>query len=459
MFFKKIGVSLVVIIGMLSILGSQPMPNPTPVLQTIAVTGTLNGTDGLNAALPDVTLSVTHMANPTAPPEARIVYNNAPRLYNLKSLDLAVTASRGLPFKEEFVFMNLSHPYHNYGDNHMWLDDHMGDFSMIRVRKNDFSLPNNTFNSFRPINHRVPGATWLARIGESDPVLPWDLREVNTTGRCVGVTGSLMTLPVGDANVIDAIDCLDMHSLSSMILKRIALATHAAINNITYPFTSISVKNQKLSFIPNLPYGNGMRASIGFVYSVTIVINNGVVESKLYISLPISLVFMPATTGVIIDPITPNYTTNLGRMTVRHDGLVAGFVKNRVRANILAAIPIAAASFPPMLGAGLFLGITASVNPSINRGVNTGNVGRGDYNVLILPDIRSTVTKTVPNTIISLGRITSRTVPVAPAGVVVRVMANGVVTITTGLPDGTGTRVVIPRETVINPVSLYLLGW
>jgi len=449
--------------------GCTPIATLPP---SIDVAGRVHGVSGTGQAVPDFVVSLRH-TQPAA--ESRLVYRRGPSIQDVRRISLEATASNGLPFTEEWHFIHLSRVAQRPGDEPVliefsgepgWVRAHVGNLAWLVIRKNDLSLPSDSFSNFPPASLRPGGATVLARVEDDDPILPW-ARTTCGPPEVMPLAVTLRTLaPPG------GVDCFDMQSLTSTLLNNIAVTVANAAKG-----SSADVTRHRMFIVPHVPStpmaGQTPLPGIGFVYEATLVPTVGGTDvapftGSLTLSIPLTLHWLRSANGSLFDildpvgPASPHATmVNATRVTVHAtDGTIAAAAAQSLRLAVSAAIaaapmPTGPAGIP--LSSFLDLLFTESlVRPSGGLPAN--------FSLLAVPENQA-VAGAPQNSAMTLGPIViTDTAPAAPlpGGLGARTVvagAGGAVTVFLNL-NAAGTLVrsfALPTPTEPLPFKLILL--
>lgn len=440
---------------------------------SVVVEGRISGQDGAHQAVPDVVTTLTHDGTAAA----RTRYSRGIAIQDVESARLAMTASTGLPFAEEWHLLHLSRAGQRPGTEPVIVEfssdpgfvrSHTGELAWLTVRKHDLALPSATFSSFPQVSLRSGGALILSRVEDDDPVLPW------TSTACGGLATLPLTATLRPLAAPGGADCFDMQSLASLLLNQVAMAVTEAART-----RNARAVSHALAIVPHIatPATGGAptpRPGVGFVYRTTLEPMAGGVglapfTGTLTLSVPITWVFGRApgsnTVQTALDPISvPLVDTVLGngpRITVHAvDGSLSAAFAEQLRSGVLAAviaapIPTGPGGVPINSFLDLLLVLTVLENePALPV----------DFSVLALPADR-TVTGAPDNTALRMGEITFSTrtgvAPALPGGVGARTVAiagDGTVRVLVNL-NAAGTRVrsfALPEPTEPLPFNLVV---
>jgi hypothetical protein len=439
---------------------------------SIDVSGRVQGVDGTGQAVTDFVLSLRH----TQPaPEPHLAYRRS-GMQDVRRIALAATASTGLPFNEEWHFIHLSRDAQRPGAEPVllefsgepgWVSDHVGDLAWLVIRKNDVSLPSDSFSNFPPASLRSAGATILARVETDDPVLPWT-RATCSEPEAMPLSATLRSLaPPGQT------DCFDMQSLTSALLNNIAVtvADAAQVNNARVTLHRMAI----VPHVPSTPAGrDAPLPGIGFVYQAALeptVGGEGVgsFTGPLMVSVPLTLHWARDAIAngrlvVMLDPINAfvgQSRVNANRVTVHaNDGTIAAAVAQSLRQTVSDAIAAARLPTGPA-GIPLTSFLELLFTESLVR--PTGGLP-ANFSLLAVPENR-TVSGAPQNIAMTMGPIAITTVtPLTPLpggldALTVVTGAGGAVSVLRNL-NAAGTRVRrfdLPAPLEPLPFSLILL--
>jgi hypothetical protein len=317
---------------------------------SIDVSGRVQGVDGTGQAVTDFVLSLRH----TQPaPEPHLAYRRS-GMQDVRRIALAATASTGLPFNEEWHFIHLSRDAQRLGAEPVllefsgepgWVSDHVGDLAWLVIRKNDVSLPSDSFSNFPPASLRSAGATILARVETDDPVLPW------TRATCGMVEAMPLSATLRALAPPGQTDCFDMQSLTSALLNNIAVkvAEAAQANNAQVTLHRMAI----LPHVPSTPTGReAPLPGIGFVYQAALEptvggAGVGSFTGPLMLSVPLTLHWATPDGGLrlMLDPIDAfagHARVNANRVTVHaNDGTITAAFAQSLRQTVSDAIATA----------------------------------------------------------------------------------------------------------------------
>ncbi len=384
---------------------NPPVAPPEP---SITVTATLSGDDGAYTSMPSETLTLTHDTVGETP---RLEYRDNGVIQDLQSLSLAVTASAGEPFEEEFIFLSLSRNTPRSDDiiddeltaAPAWMRRHLGDLAVMRVRRDvGLSLQQTSFDSFPPATMRPAGATWLGRIEDDDAVLPWIVTE---DGGCNPVpTAQSFVAPAAGAGV----DCFDLQTLGGMFMAQIAVTMTEALAgaNVGLP---IAAGEHRMYIVPNYPFGPNDVPGFGFIYSVTI----NLVLGEVTADIPLGFHFVAVNAELprlelFIDPLggAPGVApfASPDRITLTYQpGIINQVAASAIREMIVASFE----SFvvPPISFQGVEVPVEQAIVQLIGNVALRPSITRPypeNFTVLAVPEQRATTETTVPNLILSI---------------------------------------------------------
>ncbi len=460
-------------IGLCFIAGCTSIPDPR-----ITVMGSLHGEDGAYMPVESVDLFVTHQPDVPLPRVDTELHG----MQDLKSVSMSVSESQGFPFdNEEFAFLSLSRGVPRVGEeesvvveltaDNLWVRRHRGDLAVLRLRKDDVSLPTTEFDDFDAAGMRPAGASWLARLESDDRRIPWIIEPAAGNCTAVPLVASLSAPTAGQT-----VDCFDLSTLANMFFANLAVTVVEELDKADLP-VPVSAGQHRFYLVPHLELEgeNDTYLGFGFLYEARISLNMiGAALATIKATVPISIHFVPVDPPganpprleLLIDPVGAPASTipwaNIDRVTVEYeDGPINGFLAEQVRQTVVDALsgfvlpPVAVASTELTAGEALSLLISMTApRPAIVSPYPD------DFNVIALPEQRVTLDATLSNQVLSYGSVTTSVTydnlagPAAPdmtGTVVTAVDAAGRVTKTTMI-NNTGT---IRRVTTLFPVNRH----
>lgn len=440
----------------------------TVLPSSITIEGQLTGTDGTGTPVPATVLTVARDSVGTSP---RIEYRASGGLQRLQGVGISVVQSTGLPEAEEFFILSMSRlgfppgsnisPLNEITGAQGWMRGHLGDMVVLPLRKDDVSLPSNSFTEFQPSQLRPAGAVWLARIEDNAPVIPWRISVTDANCSIVPMAQSMIAPPPGQTQ-----DCFDFETLSSMFLTTLAVGVTEAVANVDIPASTVSASNHQLHIIPHLRSNVG-DPGFGFVYSVNITVSAvGLPVAGATVHVPISMHFR-SDGGLIVDPMTGlNDPANPARVTVTYgDGPLDGVVANMIHTQIIEAL--GEIMLPPVtfgtvtLPDGTIVPLSTSAENAFELLINqvSGRSSTADANfaVIALPEQSATINGTITNIALSIPAIT-RTVAMPIPGIVAGATADGTGTVrVVQVSESAVIIFMVPRPTVENGYRLAFL--
>jgi hypothetical protein len=382
---------------------------------SITVQGSLRGRDGVGAAVPDTTLTITHLQSGNTDPRLR--YLRSP-IQNLDMVLARATQHRGLPFPETWQVLGISRAgqrpgaepsFREFSGDPGWMRDHRGDLAWVSLRHRDTQIAQQNFSDFPAASIRGAGALVLARQEDDDPILPW--RDGNG---CAATLTQPLALTLRALVPIGAVDCFDMESLSSALLTQIAVV----VTDVARDRGAI-VRRHRLAVVPHLPTlaatpGGPTSPGFAFVYEGELEpsvgeVGVGAFTGVLTLSVPISLHWLRAADGTVtllMDPIGASFggtpTSNVARVTVSAaSGSIAASFADDLRRGVSAGL--AAAPLPTGPGG---ISLPAFLDLFFAESIGLGGNGRvpADFSVLALPSNLNTAGAPA-NVALALGQI------------------------------------------------------
>ncbi len=330
-------------VGLMRLVGCTPIQTLPP---SIDVSGRVQGVDGTGQAVPDSVLTLRH----TSPaPEPHLAFRRNPGIQDVKRLSLSATASTGLPFGEEWHFLHLSRDAQRPGADPVliefsgdpgWVRENVGDLAWLIIRKNDVSLPSDSFSNFPIASLRPSGTTILARVEDDDPILPW------VRGNCGPLEAMPLAVTLRNLAPPGGVDCFDMQSLASTLFNNVAItvANSAKGSNAQVTLHQLAI----VPHVPSTPAGAGAPLpGFGFVYQAVLEPDSGAsFTGRLTLSVPLSLHWRRLADGrfnVIVDPFGPAFPDTAlvsgNRVTVGAvDGTIAAGSAGSLRTSASAAV-------------------------------------------------------------------------------------------------------------------------
>jgi hypothetical protein len=402
----------------------------------IVLEATLEGVDGVGTAVAPVVARVTHHQYLE---RARLASLDGTTVSDLQRLALGVVSSRGGSFDppELYVALAFSRARAAISEGPSpdpelasasggleWMRAHTGDLAWLTLRHEDLAatpLPQAEITGFPPGFLRRAGAAWLARVEDDDLSLAWRVAQGASGCTILGLERTLVAPPAGDAD-----DCFDLETLLSILLIRLAIdvtiATEEGDFGIPLVIASVPVDVRavahRLYVIPHLRHPGTEAPGFGVVYQVDTVASTGLDVGAATLSVPLSFHFGPiafdsATNpryDLIIDPLgdppVAGPWRNPGRVTVRHDGGVAG---GALASGLLAGVTASLAAFerPTFDIAGTTFSFEEALELAIRNTFGTlGSVGiPHDHDVIALPETLPVVENAGSALTLGLGRI------------------------------------------------------
>ncbi|MCC5859910.1 MAG: hypothetical protein JJT90_17265 [Ectothiorhodospiraceae bacterium] len=451
--------------------------------QSITVAGSHEGTDGTFQPVAPVVSTVTHVPGEQLP---RVHYSRH-GMQNVQTVRLEATESTGLPLEEEFVFLSISRPAEQPGsavtpilertDVPGWIRAHIGDLAVLRIRKDDISLPQSDFSQFSAAALRPLGANWLARVEDDDRFLPWRRNVDETACFPIPMQQTFVRPPDGQGE-----DCFDMETLTAMLLSQFAAAVSEGVVDADIPLIGLSATQHRMYVVPHLQAGFADAPGFGFIYAVDVGVTLGVGIAQATVYAPVSIHFRRNPPGPMpdfeigIDPLgapPPNAPwLNIPRITVMYEqGPINEVVAGQIRGVVVNALE---EFTPPLIQAG---GIETDLEEALNFifavTMPRSSTSRPpvDHNVIALPEQRVTVDGTISPLAMSIPMVTvtEGVNPLAPASPDPETNLTGTLTVTTDAsgfvtlnrvldPLGQLSRVIrLAPITTHNRFALYML--
>jgi|GEM_PF-4774242 len=200
-----------------------------PERRTI-VRGSAGGFDSLSEPAVSPPIEFTHWARDRTP---RVVSTELD-LFHLAQQQIEIAPSIGKRFDERYVLVQSFQPALWPGtDKPMlreisnapgWLASRARDLSLLSIRYEDSAA---TTESFSSAERTDPGVTWLVRLEDDDRRVPW--RVVEGSQNCVGMpSATTWVAPPG----ADAIDCLDVETLTSIFLVQLGVRVSEELHKL-----------------------------------------------------------------------------------------------------------------------------------------------------------------------------------------------------------------------------------
>jgi hypothetical protein len=422
---------------------------------SITVSGRLSGVDGTGAPVSPTTLTLNRNSDVSNP---RLEYIPGGGPQDLRGVTITADQSTGLPVEEEFFFLSLSGTAHRPGSDNStlkeitadpgWMGNHIGDLVVLSLRKDDITLPSNEFDAFQPAQLRPAGASWLARVEDDDPTIPWFIPANSANCQVVALAASMVAPPQGQD-----IDCFDFQTFTSMLLTSFALEVTDAVARLETP--TVTATNHRLYVVPYLPSEFG-DPGFGLIYSVDLNIStDGIPLAEATAQVPISMHFR-WDGEFYTDPLSEGAHSNPDRVTVTYGSLLSEIAATQIHTTIVNTIgSVRLPTFSGVAGEEVFLLLFNQVSGRSSRAPK-------NFAVIALPEQLATIGATTTNSALSIPVVIRAVDAPGPSGSMNSVTTNpaGFVTVVRVAGTAPATAVItftIPRPTVLNSFKLVFL--
>ncbi len=304
--------------------------------------GRLRGNAVTGQPAADVVLELE--SHPSSSPP-RISYDSGGAIYDVRQLEVHVTANTGLPQPQQFVFLSVSRVASTQPsaltDVAGWVARHHGESVAVPIRQDDISLASRYY-FFPPPSPRRQGMAALALVEDDDKALPWRRLQSDTNAagfalpcRMIAIEVTLSTPPPGEA-----VDCFDLETLARMFFVPLAVQVHDAVREADLDqATSIIVQNHRLHAVPFIPKGGAAQGGFGLIYTSEVKVSFGFKLAELQLDIPLSFIFDFTGADLVIDPLSAgDEMQNLARVTVEYSGVAGLTAAEQVREAILPAL-------------------------------------------------------------------------------------------------------------------------
>jgi hypothetical protein len=387
----------------------------------------------------------------------RISYDSGGAIYDVRQLEVHVTANTGLPQPQQFVFLSVSRVASTQPtaltDVAGWVARHHGELVAVPIRQDDISLASRYY-FFPPPSPRRQGMAALALVEDDDKALPWRRLQSDTNAagfalpcQVIAIEASWSAAPPGET-----VDCFDLETLARMFFVPLAVQVHDAVRAADLDqATSIIVQNHRLHAVPFIPKGGAGQGGFGLIYTSEVKVSFGLKLGELKLYIPLSFIFDFAGADLVVDPLSAgDGMQNLARVTVEYSGVAGLTAAEEVRAAILPALDAFAIPTIGETGIGKEQQIVVAINETVGRNASEDEPNSAAF---LLPEGLGATAATFSTEVFLIPTITTAMPPVPGMDVTPSTTANAAGAVTLVRVSGTGNA-ALAFTTTIAPISV-----